>query len=154
MLNVGDIAPDFQLPDQNGKLVKFSEIKGPSFSVLFFYPKDQSPGCTAQSCSFRDHYAGLKAVGAQVIGISADSSESHQAFAQNNRLTYPLLSDGQGVAQKLYGVKKTLGILPGRATFVVDRDGIVRFAFSSQLDIQRHVDDAIAVVKSLSQETH
>ena len=103
-----------------------------------------------RSCSFRDNYAGLKALGAQVIGISADSPESHLKFASNNKLPYPLLSDVNGVARKLYGVSKTFGILPGRATFVVDQAGIIRFAFSSQLEIQRHVDDAIAVIKSLS----
>jgi peroxiredoxin Q/BCP len=150
MLKVGDPAPDFELPDQMGTLKQFSKIKGESFSVLFFYPKDHSPGCSAQSCSFRDNYAGLKALGAQVIGISADSPESHLKFASNNKLPYPLLSDVNGVARKLYGVSKTFGILPGRATFVVDQAGIIRFAFSSQLEIQRHVDDAIAVIKSLS----
>ncbi len=150
MLKIGDIAPDFELPDQSGTLKKFSQIKGTSYSVLFFYPKDHSPGCSAQSCSFRDNYAGLKALGAQVIGISADSPESHEKFAVNNGLPYPLLSDAKGVARKLYGVGKTLGILPGRATFVVDHAGIIRFAFSSQLEIQRHVDDAIATIKTLS----
>ncbi len=149
MLKVGDIAPDFALADQHGKMVRLSEIKGSRYSVIFFYPKDHSPGCSAQSCSFRDNYGDIRAIGAQVIGISADSSSSHQKFAENNNLPYPLLSDPQGVARKIFGVPKTLGILPGRATFIIDANNKICFAFSSQLQIQRHVDDALATLKQL-----
>lgn len=150
MLKVGDKAPDFALPDQNGEMKQFSHIQGKSFSVLFFYPKDKSPGCTAQSCSFRDTYPDLRALGAQVIGISGDSTKSHEEFVQSNSLPFPLLSDAKGEVRQKYGVKKTFGLLPGRATFVVDNKGIIRFSYSSQLHIQRHVDDAIAVIKALS----
>lgn len=149
MLKVGDVAPDFSLPNQHGEIVRFSDIKGARYSVIFFYPKDHSPGCSAQSCSFRDNYSDIRALKAQVIGISADSPSSHQKFAENNNLPYPLLSDSEGVARKLFGVSKTLGILPGRATFIVDAHNKICFAFSSQLEIQRHVDDAIATLKRL-----
>ncbi len=150
MLQVGDRAPDFSLPDQTGKLVKLSDFLGKQHVVLFFYPKDNTPGCTAQSCSFRDNYSEFKKNGAQVLGISADSSDSHQSFASQYSLPFPLLSDDKGSASKLFGVGKWLGLLPNRVSFVIDQKGIIRHVFSSQLNATRHVDETLESLKHLA----
>lgn len=152
MLKVGDPAPDFAVPDQNGHVISLSTLKNKACLVLFFYPKDNTPGCTAQSCSFRDNYQGFKELGAQVVGVSSDSSASHQGFAATHNLPYPLLSDDKGKLRKLFGVKSTLGLLPGRATFVVDRKGIIRYALSSQFNIQRHIDESLEVMRTINAE--
>jgi thioredoxin-dependent peroxiredoxin len=148
-LTTGDHAPDFTLPDQNGQPVHLSELLKQSHVVLYFYPKDETPGCTAEACSFRDQYEVFREAGAEVVGVSSDSVESHQQFAQHHRLPFLLLSDAQGEVRKLYGVQSTLGFLPGRVTFVIDRDGIVRYSFNSQMNPLRHVPEALAIIKEL-----
>jgi peroxiredoxin len=142
----GTSAPDFELPDQHGKAVRLSDYRGKSPTVVYFYPKDETPGCTAEACKFRDDFEKFSDAGAVVFGISDDSPESHLSFASNHRLPFQLLSDTDGTVRKLYGVKKTLGVIPGRVTFVIDRDGIVRHTFSSQSDPERHVDEALAAL--------
>jgi peroxiredoxin Q/BCP len=117
--------------------------------VLYFYPKDDTPGCTAEACAFRDQYEVFRDAGAEVIGISSDSAKSHQAFAARHSLPFVLLSDPAGKVRGQFGVGKTLGLFPGRVTFVMDRDGIVRHAFDSQLMATRHVSEALDVVKQL-----
>ncbi len=139
-------APDFALPDQNGKTVRLSDYLGKYAVVVYFYPKDETAGCTAEACKFRDDFEKFSDAGAVVLGISDDSPESHKSFAANHRLPFQLLSDTDGAVRKLYGVKKTLGLIPGRVTFVIDRDGIVRHSFSSQMDAERHVDEALAAL--------
>jgi len=108
---VGDRAPDFGLPDRNGKTVHLSDFRGKPV-VLYFYPKDDTPGCTKESCTFRDQYQDFQDAGAEVIGVSSDSSESHEKFATKYRLPFVLLSDRGGATRKLYGVPSTLGVLP------------------------------------------
>jgi peroxiredoxin Q/BCP len=142
----GTPAPDFALPDQHGKTVRLSDYRGKSAAVVYFYPKDETAGCTAEACKFRDDFEKFSDAGAVVIGISDDSTESHQRFASNHRLPFTLLSDTGGAVRKLYGVKKTLGVIPGRVTFVIDREGVVRHVFSSQMDAERHVDEALAAL--------
>lgn len=149
MVNVSDQAPDFELPDENGNLVMLSKFRDNKTLVLFFYPKDHTAGCTKESCSFRDNYAGILELNAKIIGISGDSSESHKTFKKLNQLPFPLLSDQKGVVRKRYGVKRTLGILPGRATFVIDNKGIIRHAVFSQFQIKKHVDEAMTFLKKL-----
>lgn len=149
-LTVGNIAPDFTLFDQDGHAVKLSGFRGQPV-VLFFYPKDDSPGCTAQACSFRDQHQVFAEAGAIVIGISHDTSASHRRFADKHRLPYRLLADTDGTVQQTYGVTKTLGLLPGRVTFVIDGDGVVRHRFASQLLVYQHIDEALTVVKGLAQ---
>jgi peroxiredoxin Q/BCP len=147
---LGSKAPDFELEDQNGKLVKLSDFIGKKNIVLYFYPKDETPGCTKEACGFRDQYEDFTAIGAEVIGVSADSVESHKSFAMNRKLPFILLSDTQNEARKKYGVKGSLlGLLPGRETFVIDKQGIIRHRFSSQFQIDNHINDALNVVKSL-----
>jgi peroxiredoxin Q/BCP len=147
-LAVGDPAPDFELPDASGRPVKLSDWRGRKAVVLYFYPKDDTPGCTKEACTFRDSYEDFQQAGAEVIGVSSDSGASHQAFAKKHRLPFTLLSDSSGSLRKKYGVPATLGLLPGRVTFVIDREGIVRHVFSSQLAPAQHVREALDVIRS------
>jgi len=148
-LKTGDKAPDFSLPDQFGRRVNLSDYIGKANLVIYFYPKDESYGCTKEACSFRDNYEIFRDAGAEVIGISADDVASHQAFAANHKLPFILLSDKGRVVSEKYGVGKSLGVLPGRITFVVDKQGIIRMIFSSQLNFQKHTEEAIAALKGM-----
>ena len=151
-IGAGDGAPDFELPSQSGEPVRLRDLVGERTLVLFFYPKDGTPGCTAEACSFRDGYERFVEAGAGVVGVSSDTVESHARFAATNALPFPILSDEDGRVRKLYGVPSTLGIFPGRVTYVIDRGGIVRHVFSSQLGATRHVDEALRVVRALNAE--
>jgi peroxiredoxin Q/BCP len=148
-LKVGDKTPDFSLKDAQGRLVCLKDFLGKRPIVLYFYPKDESPGCTAQACSFRDHYEAFQEVGAEVIGISSDSIESHQKFSTHHKLPFLLLSDPKGKIRKLYGVAYTLGLIPGRVTFVLDKKGIVRHVFDSQLRATQHIQESLKIIQSL-----
>lgn len=148
-IDVGSKAPEFSLPDQRGKRVNLADYLGKTNLVVYFYPKDESFGCTKEACSFRDNYEVFKEAGAEVIGISSDDIASHQAFAANHKLPFILLSDKDKTVADKYGVGKSLGILPGRVTFVIDKQGIVQLMFSSQLNFQKHVDEAIETLKRL-----
>jgi peroxiredoxin Q/BCP len=148
-MQVGDKAPDFELAASGGKTVRLSDFKGKKTVVLYFYPKDETPGCTAEACKFRDDYEDFTAAGAEVIGVSDDSVASHESFAAKHRLPFLLVSDVGGKVRQQWGVKATFGIIKGRVTFVIDRDGIVRHRFDSQIRVGRHVDDALELVKKL-----
>ena len=149
-VGVGDAAPEFDLADASGKRVRLSDFRGRKSVVLYFYPKDDTPGCTKEACSFRDNYQAFTDAGAEVIGVSSDSEASHQKFADKFKLPFTLVADAGGSVRKRYGVPATLGLLPGRVTFVIDRDGIVRHVFNSQLQATKHVDEALGVLKRLS----
>nr|WP_290227081.1 peroxiredoxin [Trichocoleus desertorum] len=148
-VEVGSVAPDFTLPDQTGAPVNLKDLIGQKNIVLYFYPKDDTPGCTKESCGFRDSYTVFQDAGAEVIGISADSPESHQQFAAKYQLPFTLLSDTGSQVRKLYGVPATLGLLPGRVTYVIDRQGIVRHIFKSQLNFQAHVEESLKALRQL-----
>lgn len=148
-LKVGDRAPDITLPSATGETVRLSDFKGQKAVVLYFYPKDDTPGCTAESCAFRDSYAVFQEAGAEVIGISSDSQESHQKFAQKYNLPFTLLSDSKNEARKAFNVPNTLFVLPGRVTYVIDKEGIVRHIFDSMLDFNAHVEESLKIIKSL-----
>jgi thioredoxin-dependent peroxiredoxin len=148
-VKVGDQAPDFTLPSQTGAPVSLSSFQGQKNVVIYFYPKDDTPGCTVESCSFRDSYEAFQEVGAEVIGISSDSPESHQKFAAKHSLPFTLLSDQNSQVRKQYGVPATLGLLPGRVTYVIDKSGVVRHLFNSQFNPKAHVEEAMAVLKQL-----
>ncbi len=151
MSNVGSKAPDFALQDQNDQTVRLSDFLGKKHIVLYFYPKDETPGCTKEACGFRDSYESFKDAGAEVIGVSADSVKSHKAFATNHRLSFTLLSDRDKSVAKKYDVSGSLfGLLPGRETFVIDKEGTIRHRFSSQLNIGKHIDDALKVLQELA----
>ena len=146
-VNVGDTAPVFSLVSQSGERVSLKAYEG-QWVVVFFYPKDQTPGCTKQVCEFRDMYQDFVDTGAQVLGISSDGVKSHQHFAQQHRLPFPILSDEGGRVRQLYGVPKTMGFLPGRVTYVIDPKGIVRHIFSSQLNINAHIQQALSAIQT------
>jgi peroxiredoxin Q/BCP len=140
-------APDFTLPDQQDRPVRLSDFRGKKTVVLYFYPKDETRGCTAEACKFRDDYEDFTAAGAEVIGVSHDSVASHAAFAANRRLPFTLLSDPDGAVRKLYDVPRQLLVVPGRTTFVIDRAGTIRHVFSALFDATKHVEEALRVVR-------
>lgn len=147
-LQVGDRAPNFTLSSATGEDVSLSDFLGKKAVVIYFYPKDDTPGCTAESCAFRDNYDVFTDAGAEVIGISGDSVASHQQFASKYQLPFILLSDSQNQVRKLFDVPATLFVLPGRVTYVIDKEGIVRHIFNSMLDFKAHVDESIKTIKS------
>jgi thioredoxin-dependent peroxiredoxin len=150
MLKIGEEAPHFSLSDQSGQIVSLLDFRGKKNVVIFFYPKDNTPGCTSQSCSFRDNYEGFNSFNTQVIGISDDSVKSHQKFSTENRLPYPVLSDEGGEIRKRFGLKSFLGIFPPRVSFVIDQNGIIQHIFSSQVQIARHIDETLQAVQRLA----
>ena len=148
-LAAGEEAPEFSLSDQSGKTVSLKDFRGRQNVVVYFYPKDDTPGCTKEACTFRDQFTAFSDIGAVVLGISGDSPASHKKFAEKHRLPFQLLSDADGTVRKAFGVPKTLGLLPGRVTYVIDKQGVIRHAFNSQFHATKHVDEAIGVLKSL-----
>ena len=147
---VGERAPDFTLPRADGTSFRLSDAVRRGAVVLYFYPKDETMGCVAEACAFRDEYDVFTEAGAEVVGVSADSSESHRQFAAHHRLPFVLLTDADGAVRKRYGVGKALGILDGRMTYVIDTKGVVRHVFSSRLQPTRHVAEALAIVRGLA----
>jgi len=145
-IQIGDMIPDFSLNDQDGNLFDIKTYLGKKKLVIFFYPKDGSLNCTNEACYFRDLKDVFEEADSVIIGISGQSVESHKKFAEENRLTYSLLSDNKSVVRKLFGVPtRAFGFIPGRVTYVVDRSGEVVFIFDSQLETQRHVDEALKI---------
>jgi peroxiredoxin Q/BCP len=147
-IKVGDRVPNFSLPSQTGTTFNIGDLIGKKSLVIYFYPKDDTPGCTAESCAFRDSYEVFTDAGAEVIGISADSPQSHQQFAQKYNLPFTLLSDSDNRVRKLFGVPSTLFVLPGRVTYIIDKAGIVRHIFDSMLDFKAHVTESLNTIKS------
>jgi peroxiredoxin Q/BCP len=148
-VGVGSKAPDFTLPSQSGEMIKLRDFLGNKPIVLFFYPKDDTLGCTREACAFRDSFEEFREFDAEVIGLSSDSVESHRSFAEKHDLPFTLLSDEGGEIRSLYRVPNTLGIFPGRVTYVIDGDGIVKHVFSSQLGFVDHVEEALQALQSL-----
>jgi peroxiredoxin Q/BCP len=148
-IGVGDKAPEFTLLDQAGTPVSLSDLLTGHVVVLYFYPKDETPGCTREACSFRDQYDVFAEAGAQVVGISADSVDSHASFARHHGLPFVLLSDPDNAVRQSFGVTPAaFGLLPGRVTYVIGQDGVVRHVFSSLTRIGAHVDGALTAVKA------
>lgn len=151
-LKVGDKVPEFTAKDQNGNLFHSSKIIGKKAVVLYFYPKDDTPGCTAQACSFRDQYEDFLSLNAEVIGVSGDNEKSHQKFAEKYRLPFTLLSDSNKELRKLFGVPTNLlGLLPGRVTYVIDENGIIRMIFDHMM-AQKHLPKALDFLKTLQKK--
>ena len=148
MLNVGESMPDTTLVGDAGP-VKLRDRLGKTL-VVYFYPKDETAGCTAEACSFRDQYEDFVSAGADVIGVSRDDAASHAGFKSHHRLPFTLLSDPGGTVAKAWGVRGALGLIPGRVTFVFDKSGTVKHRFDSQLRFGKHVDEALAMVKQLA----
>jgi peroxiredoxin Q/BCP len=146
---VGSHAPDFSLSDQRGFVRRLSDLYAAGPVVLYFYPKNHTLGCTIEACNFRDRYQAFAEAGASVVGVSSDSVTSHGHFAAQHELPFTLLSDPGGRIRELYGIKKTLGILPGRVTFVIDQSGLIRHVYTSQLNAAKHVAQAAETVRKL-----
>jgi thioredoxin-dependent peroxiredoxin len=151
-VQTGEKAPDFTLPSQTGEQVRLSDRFREHVVVLYFYPKDETRACTAEACAFRDSHEVFAEAGAEVIGISSDAVDKHARFADHHKLPFTLLSDQGGEIRKSFGVPTTLGVLPGRVTYVIDRTGTVRHVFNSMTNVGRHVNDALAVVRNLRDE--
>ena len=148
-LEIGDIMPNFKAKNQKGEEFDSSTVIGKKPAVIYFYPKDFTPGCTKEACNFRDSYQDFQDAGAEVIGISGDSEQSHQKFAKKYQLPFILLSDASGKIRKKLGVKKSLlGLIPGRETLVIDAKGVVQMKFNN-LDASRHMKKALQKVKDL-----
>ena len=147
-LGVGDSLPDFSLEDQDGEMRSPASVRG-RWLVLFFYPKDDTPGCTAEACSFRDNAAVFKNLNAEVWGISGDDGVSHRRFATRHNLEYPLLSDKNNALRRSMNVPKAMGLLPGRVTYVIDGEGVIRHVFSNLLDGPAHVREAERIISTL-----
>jgi peroxiredoxin Q/BCP len=151
-IDVGDKAPDFTLPSQMGNNVTLSEYLGKKNVVLYFYPKDESRGCTKEACKFRDRYDVFTSLGAEVLGVSSDTLEAHKSFATHHGLPFLLLSDEDGKVRELYGIPSSIGIIPGRVTYVIDKKGIVRHIFSSQFRPEKHIEEALKILEELKNE--
>lgn len=148
-IQVGDSIPAVSLKSQAGETVNLQDFLGQKCVVLYFYPKDDTPGCTKEACGFRDSYTAFQEAGAEVIGISGDSVTAHQQFSSRYQLPFILLSDEGNAVRKAFGVPSTLGLLPGRVTYVIDKQGVVRHIFNSQLNFQGHIDESLKVVRDL-----
>jgi peroxiredoxin Q/BCP len=151
-VRVGDQTPDVTWTAPTGEQVRLSDLTNQrKVVVLFFYPKDGSAICTKEACAFRDAYDQFAEAGAVVLGVSGDSAERHSAFAARHNLPFYLVSDADGSIRKAFGVPRTLGLLPGRVTYVIDKEGVVRLVFNAQLTADRHVGEALRVVTGLMQ---
>lgn len=148
MLDIGEEAPDFELVDQDGATVRLSDLRGKRNAVLFFYPKDNTLVCTLEVCAFRDAHMELLAQEAEVIGISADPVDSHKRVTQRWRLPYQLLTDADGSVRKAYQVGRTLGLFPGRVTYIIDKAGRVRGSINDPLRAKQHVQEALKALNA------
>ncbi|PTX21312.1 peroxiredoxin Q/BCP [Pontibacter mucosus] len=151
-IKVGDKVPDFELERQDGGFFRLYDLVGKKNIVLYFYPKDSTPGCTKQACEFRDQYEVFQEQGAEVIGISSDSVASHQKFEKAYKLPFTLLSDTDGQIRKLYKVPRKLGLLPGRVTYIIDKEGVLRYIFNSMTKPLEHVSTALEVLREINSE--
>ncbi|GKV17983.1 hypothetical protein SLEP1_g28422 [Rubroshorea leprosula] len=148
-LDKGTVPPSFTLKDQDGKNVSLSKFKGKAV-VVYFYPADETPGCTKQACAFRDSYEKFKKAGAEVVGISGDDPSSHKAFAKKYRLPFTLLSDDGNKVRKEWGVPGDFfGALPGRQTYVLDKKGVVQLIYNNQFQPEKHIDETLKLLQSL-----
>lgn len=149
-ISVGSILPSFELKDQQGNLFQLDSVLGKKNLVIYFYPKDDTPGCTAEACAFRDQFEVFKDADAMIIGISAQSVESHFNFAKKHNLNFTLLSDEGNKVRKLFGVPTNLfGLIVGRVTYIVNKEGKVIFTFNSQTQAEKHVAEALRILNEI-----
>ena len=147
-IKIGDRIPDFSLLNQDGKLIEIVKYIGKPM-VIYFYPKDDTPGCIKEACSFRDEFHRFSDVGVLVFGISSDSVESHKKFNAKYHLPFDLLADEGYKIRKVFGVPYNLfGMIPGRVTYIVDNEGIVRHVFNNQLNATKHVEESLTIIDS------
>jgi len=149
-ISIGSTVPFFSLKDQFGNMFNLASVVGKKNLVIYFYPKDDSTGCTREACSFRDQFDVFSNHETMIIGISAQSVKSHMLFAQKHKLNFTLLSDEGNKVRKLFGVPTNLmGLLPGRVTYIIDRQGKVVFMFNTQINAEKHVEEALKIIKEL-----
>jgi peroxiredoxin Q/BCP len=150
-VSIGSLIPEFALKDQFGNLFDIKSVLGKKNLVIYFYPKDDSPGCTKEACSFRDQFEVFRDADALIIGISSQSVESHKKFSEKYRLNYTLLSDNSDNIRKLFGVPTNfLGLIPGRVTYIVNKEGRVVYIFNSQIKAEQHVEEALKILKDMN----
>ena len=149
-IQIGDKCPSFSLPNQRGETINIDDLIGEKLLVIYFYPKDETGGCTAEACSFRDNYEDFSAMGCEVIGISSDSISSHERFASNHRLNFSLLADTEKKVRKQFGVPSSLlGLIAGRVTYIIDKKGTIQGVFNSMTDPLGHIAHALETVRAL-----
>lgn len=149
-VSVGSTVPSFELKDQQGNLFQLDSVLGKKNLVIYFYPKDDTPGCTAQACAFRDQFEVFKEADAIIIGISEQSVESHLNFAKKYHLNFTLLSDEGNKVRKLFDVPTNLfGLIAGRVTYIVNKEGKVIFIFNSQNQTKKHVTEALRILNEI-----
>ncbi len=149
-IKVGDYVPKFTLKDQNGNDFSIADLIGQKALVIYFYPKDDTPGCIKEACSFRDEFEDFTTLNAEVIGISSDNVASHKKFAEKYRLPFTLLADTKKEVQKMFGVPRSiLGLIPGRVTYIINKNGKVVYIFNSLGKAEQHIIEAKKILKSL-----
>jgi peroxiredoxin Q/BCP len=150
-IQVGDKIPSFTLLNQNNQEVDINSFVGTKNIVIYFYPKDNTPGCTKEACSFRDAMQNLNNLDCEIIGISADSVSSHKAFATQYNLKFNLLSDTNNQIRKLFGVPRNLfGIIPGRVSYICDKEGIVLHIVNSQMNPEKHIQETFETLQAIT----
>ena len=150
-IQIGDKIPSFTLLNQNNQEVDINSFVGTKNIVIYFYPNDNTPGCTKEACSFRDAMQNLNNLDCEIIGISADSVTSHKAFATQYNLKYNLLSDTNNQVRKLFGVPRNLfGIIPGRVSYIFDKEGIVLHIVNSQMNPEKHIQETLETLQAIT----
>jgi peroxiredoxin Q/BCP len=151
-LEVGDTIPAFILKDQNNTNFDVEKYRGKKPMVIYFYPKDDTPGCTKEACSFRDEFEVFSDLNVEVIGISSDDVASHKKFAEKYHLPFTLLADTKKKVRKLFGVPYSLlGLIPGRVTFVINKNGIIVHIFDSQFGAEKHITESLSILKEMKE---
>lgn len=145
----GDSAPDFEGPTSDGSRLGLKDFVGKKNVVLYFYPKDDTPGCTKEACSFRDNLQPIRDMGAEIIGVSLDSIQSHSKFASKYGLSFPLISDKEKKIANAYGVLKDTGTSASRVTFIIDKSGKVAKIFP-KVDVTKHTEEVVSALKELA----
>jgi len=149
-LSIGDKVPEFQLLDQDGVDFNIADFVGKQAMVIYFYPKDDTPGCTKEACKFRDEFEVFSDLNVKVIGISSDDVVSHKAFAEKYNLPFSLLADTEKKVRTLFGVPTFgAGLIPGRVTYIIDKNGVIKFVFNNMSEAEKHIDKSLEILKSL-----
>lgn len=148
-VKVGDQAPDFEGPTSDGSLLGLKDFAGKKNVVLYFYPKDDTPGCTREACSFRDNLQSIRGMGAEIVGVSLDSIQSHDKFAKKYELPFPLISDKDKRITSAYGVLRDIGLAANRVTFIIDKNGKVAKIFP-KVDVSKHTEEVMEALRELA----